>query len=111
MEHYHEKVRDIANNSVNYISSVCAVPNSTLVAVSSSRGGVTLIWDSRQGKVLQVIAALDGSGIAAASGTLYLASGDGSLHQIAQQERNWVSTALVHHPDIQWDNHMAILRP
>ncbi|MEE9319791.1 MAG: DUF1513 domain-containing protein, partial [Granulosicoccus sp.] len=42
----------------NYISSVCAVPNSTLVAVSSSRGGVTLIWDSRQGKVLQVIAAL-----------------------------------------------------
>lgn len=91
----------------NYISSVCAIPDSYFFAASSSRGGVTLVWDNKNALVRQVIQSGDGSGIAASPGSLYLTGGDGTLQRFANQEYSrflWIKK----YSDIQWDNHLAV---
>ena len=93
----------------NYVSSITPVPGSPLVATSSSHGGVTLIWNSRNGEVERMIDTVDGSGVAASSDRLYVSSGDGTIRQMAPgRSSREDATVLASHPRRHWDNHMAV---
>ena len=92
----------------NYVSSVSAIPGSSLVAISSSRGGVVVVWDDETKQIQQVIEAVDGSGIAANHTSLYLSSGDGTVRQFFRHSSaaGWRSETKL--AGVQWDNHLAL---
>ena len=92
----------------SYIGSICAVPGSDLFVASASRGGVALLVDARQQKVLQVIEGRDGSGVAASGEALFYSAGDGALRIYARDGQTLQSTTRVHHPHLRWDNHLSL---
>lgn len=88
----------------SYISSIQAIPNTALVAITSSRGNVALLWDTRNKRVDRLIELRDVSGVATLASTLYMSEGTGDLHSVQRGELR----RLASHSEsaIQWDNHM-----
>lgn len=89
----------------NYISSVYAIPNTSFVAISSSRGGVVLVWDTEKNRIESMSEIRDVSGIAAVGMTLHMSDGAGGMY--AFQESGVSSLAGMNSAStLQWDNHL-----
>lgn len=88
----------------HYIGSVAVDIRSGLVAVTSPRGGIALIFDARSRKLVDRRRLADGCGVAAApEAGFLLTSGQGEMiEHLASGER-------VHRTDIAWDNHLRRL--
>lgn len=91
----------------SYIASICAVPGTDLFVASASRGGVVLLVDARQRKVLQVLEGTDGSGVAASEEALFYSAGDGAFRTYTREGQALQSDISVSHPLLRWDNHLS----
>lgn len=89
----------------NYISSICAIPNTHFVAITSSRGGVVLVWNTQKRRVERVAELRDVSGITAVESTLHISDGGGGLYS---EQPSGVMPLIAAKSEgvLQWDNHL-----
>ena len=94
----------------SYISAIQAIPNSPLVAITSARGGVVLVYNTQKNRVEQFVDIKDVSGVAGLGNTLVVSSGKGGIYQGyghadgMQKLGDFAGQELL-----QWDNHLLAL--
>ena len=94
----------------SYISAIQAIPNSPLVAITSARGGVVLVYNTQKNRVEQFVDIKDVSGVAGLGNTLVVSSGKGGIYQGygdadgMQRLGDFAGQELL-----QWDNHLLAL--
>lgn len=88
----------------HYIGSVAVDRDRGLVAVTSPRGGMALIFDAQSRRIVDRRPLADGCGVAAApeAGFVLTSGGGDVVEHLPDGER-------VHHTDIAWDNHLRRL--
>ncbi len=91
----------------NYVGSVAASRDGSIIAASSPRGGRIVFWGS-DGKLLGVQDLADGCGLAAmpADGRFIATSGHGDIVGMTATAETPVAKR-----DVSWDNHVAAILP
>lgn len=88
----------------NYTASVAVSPVNGQVAITAPRGGVTIILDAADGRVIRERDIPDCAGAKALrDGTFMISSGTGAITFI-DLSGNMALTNI--HQDLQWDNHL-----
>ncbi|MEP3045470.1 MAG: DUF1513 domain-containing protein [Roseibium sp.] len=92
----------------NYIGSVTANADGSIIATSAPRGGKTLFWKADAGDYLGYQPVPDGCGVASIDQASFLISdGNGGLSYVSNPEDP--AEILARTPGISWDNHMVSL--
>lgn len=91
----------------SYISSIHAIPGTSFVAITSSRGGVVLIWDTQNKRVERMIELRDVSGITTLASTLHISDGTGGLYSAQHGVLRQLATSGE--GITQWDNHLMAM--
>lgn len=88
----------------NYTASVAVSPITGHVAITAPRGGVTIVLDSVNGRVIREVEIPDCAGAKALrDGTFMITSGTGRVTFVSQAiDRPPTAT----HHELQWDNHL-----
>lgn len=90
----------------NYIGSVAAGRDGTVIAASSPRGG-RIVFFAADGRFLGVRDLADGCGLAPATGDAFIATaGGGEIERLAPS-----AAARLARADLAFDNHLAVLAP
>lgn len=92
----------------NYIGSVAANADRSVIATSAPRGGKTLLWDAAAGTLIGTRRVVDGCGAAPIDAHGFLISdGNGGLSLVADPDAP--SEVLARPAGIAWDNHLTRL--
>ncbi|MEP4768856.1 MAG: DUF1513 domain-containing protein [Roseibium sp.] len=92
----------------NYIGSVTATADGTVIATSAPRGGKTLFWKADTGDYLGYQVIPDGCGVAPIDqGSFLISDGNGGLSYVSEPSEP--AEILARPPGIAWDNHMVSL--
>lgn len=90
----------------NYIGSVTASHDGSVIAASSPIGGAVFLWDVDKSEPLAARPFRDGCGLAGAAGHHFLAtSGDGVMMDMAAD----TAPSLIARRDVHFDNHLKRL--
>jgi len=92
----------------NYIGSVTANANGSVIATSAPRGGKTLFWDTETGSLTGALEVPDGCGVAPIDqGSFLISDGNGGVSFVVGAGSH--AEILARPPGYSWDNHMTAL--
>ncbi len=92
----------------NYIGSVTANADGSVIATSAPRGGKTLFWNTETGNLIGHQEIPDGCGVAPIDqGSFLISDGNGGVSYVS--EPNQPAEILARPPGFSWDNHMTAL--
>lgn len=93
----------------NYIGSVTANADGSVIATSAPRGGKTLFWNAATGDFMGSQDVPDGCGVAPIDqGSFLISDGNGGVSYIFEPAET--AEILARPPGMSWDNHMTALR-
>ncbi len=100
--------QEITSGLQNYIGSVTANADGSVIATSAPRGGQTLFWEAATGAYLGAQSIPDGCGVAPIDqGSFLISDGNGALSLVT--DPGSPAEILARPPGISWDNHMFAL--
>lgn len=92
----------------NYIGSVSAAADGSVIATSAPRGGKTLFWNAATGVFIGSQTIPDGCGIAPIDqGSFMISDGNGGMSYVA--EASEPAEILSRPPGFSWDNHLIAI--
>ncbi|WP_420413116.1 DUF1513 domain-containing protein [Roseibium sp.] len=92
----------------NYIGSVTANAEGSVIATSAPRGGKTLFWNAKNGTFIGHQDIPDGCGVAPIDqGNFLISDGNGGVSYVADAEDG--AEILARPPGFAWDNHLTAL--
>ncbi|GAA0785471.1 DUF1513 domain-containing protein [Roseibium denhamense] len=98
----------IASTLQNYIGSVAANKDGSVIATSAPRCGQTLFWDAQAGAFLGSQRIIDGCGVAPIDqGSFLISDGNGGLSIV--DDPGTRADIIARSPGYAWDNHMSAL--
>ncbi|WP_428522039.1 DUF1513 domain-containing protein [Roseibium sp.] len=93
----------------NYIGSVTATIDQSVIATSAPRGGKTLFWNAETGDYLDHQNISDGCGVAPIDqGSFLISDGNGGVSYLSEPGER--AEILARPAGFAWDNHMTALR-
>ena len=99
----------LADQLENYIGSVAATSDQSVIATSAPRGGKTLFWNAQTGNYLGHQNIADGCGVAPIDqGSFLISDGNGGVSYLSEPGER--AEILARPAGFAWDNHMTAFR-